>query len=87
MTRTKWFLFRDRPLEVRDHRVRAQFEIWIYEDGRPIARHSTLALGDAVQGLISGRDLLGQAMERAVEDIVSGRFPIDRDVPAVVAAE
>lgn len=87
MTRTKWFLFRDRPLEVRDHRVRAQFEIWIYENGQPIARHSTLALGDAVQALISGRDLLGQAMERAVEDIVSGRFPIDRHVPGVVAAE
>jgi hypothetical protein len=87
MTRTKWFLFRDRPLEVRDHRVRAQFEIWVYENGRPIARHSTLALGDAVQALISGRDLLGETMQRAVEDIVSGRFAIDRAEPAIVAAE
>jgi hypothetical protein len=87
MTHTKWFLHRDRPFEVRDRRVMTRLEIWIYEDGRPLACHSTLARGEAARALASGRDLLGQAMERAVEEIVSGRFPIGAASPSLIAAE
>jgi hypothetical protein len=87
MTRTKWFLYRDRPLEVRDHRVMTRLEIWIYEDGRPVARHSTLTLAEAARALASGRDLLAQSMRHAVEDIVSGRFALESAAPALLAAE
>lgn len=84
MTRSKWFLHRDRPLEVRDRRVMSSFEVWVYENDRPLARHSALSLREAAAALAAGRDLLGQAMERAVEDVVSGRFSIE---PAMLAAD
>ena len=41
----------DRVLEVRDLRVMTSLEIWIYEDDRPIVRHSALSLRETVHAL------------------------------------
>lgn len=86
MTRSNWFLHAGRSLEVRDHRVMTTLQLWIYEDDRPLGLHSTLGLREAAAGLAAGRDLLGQAMERAVLDVETGRFPLDAS-PALSAAE
>ena len=86
MTRSKWFLYAGRALEVRDQRVMTSLELWIYEDDRPIGMHSSLSLRDAAAGLARRCDVLGQAMERAVEDVQAGRFPLDQ-APALLAAE
>lgn len=72
MTRSKWFLQGDRVLEVRDLRVMTSLEIWIYEDDRPVGRHSALSLRDAASALAQGRDMLAEAMERAVIDVQAG---------------
>jgi hypothetical protein len=76
MTRSKWFLHAGRSLEVRDHRVMTVLQVWIYEDDRPLGLHSTLSLREAAAGLAAGRDVLGQAMERAVRDVETGRFSL-----------
>lgn len=72
MTRSKWFLQGDRVLEVRDRRVMTSLEIWIYENDRPIGRHSALSLRDAASALAEGRDVLREAMEKAVADVQAG---------------
>jgi hypothetical protein len=72
MTRSKWFLHRDQVLEVRDLRVMTSLEIWIYQDGRPVVRHSALTLRETVQALGQGRDLLDAAMDRAMADVQAG---------------
>lgn len=87
MTRSKWFLHGGRALEVRDQRVMTSLQIWIYEDDRPLALHSTLALREAAAGLAAGRDVLGHAMDGAIRDVQTGRFPVDGPSPALVAAE
>jgi hypothetical protein len=74
MTRSKWFLHGDQVLEVRDLRVMTSLEIWIYRDNRPIARHGALTLRETVQALGQGRDLLDEAMDRAMADVQAGRF-------------
>lgn len=86
MTRSKWFLCAGRALEIRNQRVMTSLELWIYEDDRPIGLHSALSLRDAAAGLAAGRDVLGQAMERAIEDVQAGRFPLDQPT-ALLAAE
>ena len=86
MTRSKWFLHAGRSLEVRDHRVMTSLQLWIYEADRPIALHSTLGLREAAVRLAAGRDVLGQAMDRAVRDVETGHFSLDPP-PALVAAE
>jgi hypothetical protein len=86
MTRTKWFLYQGRVLEVRQRRVMTTFQIWIYRDGQPIALHGTVRLVDASAGLTRGVDLISRAMADAVADVLQGRFLLDR-VPAMVAAE
>ena len=65
MTRSKWFLHAGRTLEVRDQRVMTSLQLWIYEGDRPVGLHSTLTLRDAATGLAAGRDVPGQAMQRA----------------------
>jgi len=72
MTRSKYVLQGDRVLEVRDRRVMTSLEIWIYENDRPISRHSALRLSDAASALAAGRDLLREAMERAAADLQGG---------------
>ena len=74
MTRSKWFLHRDQVLEVRDRRVMTSLEIWIYQDDRPVARHGALSLRVAAQALGNGRDLLDEAMDRAMADVQAGRL-------------
>ena len=74
MTRSKWFLHGDQVLEVRDHRVMTSLEIWIYQNDLPVGRHGTLSLRDTVQALGQGRDLLAEAMDRAMHDVQAGRF-------------
>jgi hypothetical protein len=75
MTRSKWFLHEGRPLEVRDVRIMTKFEIWIYEDEQPLARHSAVPLSDVIAGVALGKDILGGAMELAVHDVQAGNFP------------
>jgi hypothetical protein len=86
MTRSKWFLHAGRSLEARDRRVMTTLQVWIYEDDRPLGLHGTLSLREVAAGLAAGRDVLGQAMERAVRDVEAGRFSLDPP-PALVAAE
>lgn len=86
MTRNKWFLHAGRSLEIRDHRVMTMLQIWIFEDDRPLALHSTLTLREAAAGLVAGRDVLANAMESAIRDVETGRFSLDPS-PALVAAE
>jgi hypothetical protein len=76
MTRSKWFLHGEQLLEVRDHRVMTSFEIWIYQDSQPIVRHSALPLRETVQALGQGRDLLDEAMDRAMADVQAGRLAV-----------
>ena len=76
MTRTKWFLHGDQVLEVRDLRVMTSLEIWIYHDDRPVVRHSTVSLRETVHALGQGHDLLDEAMDRAMADVQTGRFPL-----------
>ncbi len=86
MTRSKWFLHAGRALEIRDQRVMTSLELWIYENDRPIGLHSSVSLRDAAAGLAAGRDVLGLAMECAVEDVQAGRFPLDQ-ARTLLAAE
>jgi hypothetical protein len=86
MTRTKWFLHQGRVLEVRQRRVMTTFQIWIYEDGKPVGLHGTVRLVDASAGLARGVDLVSRAMADAVADVLQGRFLVD-GVPAMAAAE
>ncbi|MCW5737851.1 MAG: hypothetical protein KIS73_27265 [Enhydrobacter sp.] len=86
MTRSKWFLIADRSFEVRVRRVMTTLQLWICEDDRPLALHSTLTLREAAAGLAVRRDVLGQAMEDAIRDVETGRFSPDRS-PALLAAE
>lgn len=86
MTRTKWFLYRDRTLEVRDKRVMTNFQIWIYENGRPVGLHSTVPLSEASRSLALGIDLLGRAMERAVQDVQDGLFSLAPFQPTALVA-
>jgi len=86
MTRSKWFLHEDRAFEVRDLRVMTSFEIWIYEDECPIRQHSVVSLGDASRGLAAGIDVLGRAMETAIDDVQAGRFALAPAKPVVLAA-
>ena len=60
MTRSKWFLHGDQVLEVRDRRAMTSLEIWIYQDGRKVVRHSALSLRETVHALRQGRDLLDE---------------------------
>ena len=76
MTRTKWFLHGDQVLEVRDLRVMTSLEIWIYQNDRPVVRHSALSLRETVHALGQGRDLLDEAMDRAMADVQAGRFAL-----------
>lgn len=73
-TRSKWFFHQERLFEARDVRVMTRYQIWIYEDGRPLRQHSSLGLNDVVAGIAAGRDVLARAMDAAAEDIQSGRF-------------
>jgi len=84
MTRSKWFLHGDRTLEVRNLRVFTTFQIWIYEDERPVGLHSTMSLSEASHGLAAGTDTLGRAMESAVRDVQDGTFSL-LPQPATVA--
>jgi hypothetical protein len=84
MTRTKWFLHQGRALEVRERRVITSYQIWIYEDGRPISLHSTVRLVDVTAALAVGVDLLNRAMPDAVADVLLGRFAVDE--PSSLAA-
>lgn len=77
MTRNKWFLHGDQVLEVRDQRVMTSLEIWIYQDDRPLGRHSTLSLRDTVLALGQGRDLLNESMDRAMADVQAGALQLD----------
>jgi hypothetical protein len=86
MTCSKWFLHRDRTLEVRDKRVLTTLEIWIYENGRPVGLHSTVPLAEASRSLAVGVDLLGRAMERAVQDVQHGRFSLAPFQPTALVA-
>lgn len=83
MTRNRWFLHGDRVLEARVLRVMTTFEIWIYEDERPIARHSIVRLGDVSRALTAGRDLLGQALDSAIADTAKTRFDATPMLPAL----
>ena len=74
MTRSKWLLHDGRALEIRDRRVMTSYEIWVYENDRPLGVHSTLNLREAATGLAAGQDILGQAMQRALDDVQAGRF-------------
>ena len=60
--------------EARDVRVMTRFQIWIYEEGKPLGLHSTVSLNDVVAGLAAGRDVIARAMDAAGEDIAAGRF-------------
>jgi hypothetical protein len=74
----------DRTLEVRDLRVFTTFQIWIYENERPIGLHSTMSLAEASRGLAAGTDRLGHAMDGAVRDVQDGTFSL-LPQPATVA--
>jgi hypothetical protein len=74
MTRSKWFLHDGRALEIRDRRFMTSFELWIYENDRPLGCHSRVALRDAAAGLAEGTDVLGRAMDDAIGDVLAGRF-------------
>ncbi len=76
MTRSKWLLHDGRALEIRDRRVMTSLEIWVYENDRPLGLHATLTLRDAAAGLAAGHDILGQAMQTAVDDLQAGRFKL-----------
>lgn len=86
MTRSKWFLHSNRTLEVRDKRVMTSFQIWIYENGRPIGLHSTVSLAEASRSLAVGVDLVGRAMERAVQDVQGGYFSLAAFQPTALVA-
>ena len=86
MTRTKWFLHHGRVLEVRERRIMTNYQIWIYEDGRPISLHSTVRLVDVTAALAVGVDLLSRTMADAVADVLQGRFAVD-EPSGLVAAE
>lgn len=74
MTRNKWFLHEGRSLEIRDRRVMTSFEIWVYENDRPLGRHSVISLREAASRMAAGEDALKSAMEGAIGDIQAGRF-------------
>lgn len=74
MTRNKWFLHEGRTLEIRDRRVMTSFEIWVYENDRPLGRHSTVSLREAATRLAAGEDVLNRAMDGAIGDVLAGRF-------------
>jgi hypothetical protein len=74
MTRSKWLLLDGRAFEIRDRRVMTSFEIWVYENDRPLGLHGTLTLRDAAAGLAAGQDILGQAMQKAIDDLQAGCF-------------
>lgn len=74
MTRNKWFLHEGRSLEIRDRRVMTSFEIWVYENDRPLGRHSVVSLREAASRMAAGEDALKSAMEGAIGDIQAGRF-------------
>jgi hypothetical protein len=82
MTRSKWFLHQGRPFEVRDVRVVTSFQIWVYENERPLAQHSAVPLSDVIAGAALGKDVLNGAMEVAVRDVQAGRF---RTAPSSMA--
>ena len=84
MTRTKWFLHEGRVLEVRARRVMTSFQIWIYEDGRPLSLHSSVRLVDVTASFTVGVDLLNRAMSDAVADVLQDRFPLGQ--PSSLAA-
>lgn len=84
-TRSKWFFQQDRLLEARDVRVMTRYQIWIYEDGRPLCQHSSLSLNDVVRGMAGGCDVLARAMDAAAEDIQSGRFETNGSLAAGTA--
>ena len=86
MTRTKYFSHQGRVLEVRDRRVMTSFQIWIYEDDRPVSLHSVMRLVDVSAGLTRGVDLLNRAMADAVADVLQGRFLLG-EPPSMTAAE
>jgi len=77
MTRSKSLLHDGRALEIRDRRVMTSFEIWVYENDRPLGLHATLTLRDAAVGLAAGQDILGQAMQTAVDELQAGRFNLE----------
>ena len=85
-TRSKWFFHQDRLFEARDVRVMTRYQIWIYEDGRPLCQHGSVSLNDVVAGIAAGRDVLARALDAAAEHIQSGKFETGRSL-AVVAAE
>ena len=86
VTRTKYFSHQGRVLEVRDRRVMTSFQIWIYEDDRPVSLHSVMRLVDVSAGLTRGVDLLNRAMADAVADVLQGRFLLG-EPPSMTAAE
>lgn len=82
--RSKWFFHQNRLFEARDVRVMTRYQIWIYEDGRPLHQHSTVGLNEVVAGIAAGRDVLAHALDAAAEDIQSGKF--ETTGPHAVAA-
>jgi hypothetical protein len=74
VTRNKWFLHEGRSLEIRDRRVMTSFEIWVYENDRPLGRHSIVSLREAATRMAAGEDALSHAMDGAIGDIRAGRF-------------
>ena len=52
-------------------------EIWIYQDGRPVVRHSAAhACARPCRRSRRGRDLLDEAMNRAMADVQAGRLAV-----------
>lgn len=50
-------------------------EIWIYENDRPLRRYGALSLSAVAAALAQGRDLLKEAMERAVAEVQAEAVP------------
>lgn len=50
------------------------FEIWVYENDRPLGRHSIVSLREAATRMAAGEDALSHAMDGAIGDIRAGRF-------------
>ena len=74
MIRSKGFLHEGRALEICDRRFMTSFELWIYENDRPLGYHSRVSLREAASGMLEGIDVLGRALNDVIGDVVSGRF-------------
>lgn len=74
MRPTKWLVQDGRTFEIRYQRIGRTCQIWVFEGERALGVHSTVSLYDAAASISQGRDLIAEAMERAVRDIATGHF-------------